>query len=65
MKYNKNQLQKFRQSSLEFDEVLELASLAKERFPKTILGLTPLTLRVLFATTIMMIYCYISKSQEK
>ncbi|ETI99325.1 MAG: hypothetical protein Q611_LSC00308G0001, partial [Leuconostoc sp. DORA_2] len=45
MKYNKNQLQKFRQSSLEFDEVLELASLAKERFPKTILGLTPLNVK--------------------
>ena len=45
MKYNKNQLQKFRQSSLEFDEVLELTSRAKERFPKTILGLTPLNVK--------------------
>ena len=42
MKYHKNQLQKFRQNALTFDEDLTLETLAKTRFPDTILALSPL-----------------------
>ena len=39
MKYHKNQLQKFRQNALTFDEDLTLETLSKTRFPDTILAL--------------------------
>lgn len=40
MKYNKNQLQKYRQNALTFDEKLNLEENAKKRFPTTVLALS-------------------------
>lgn len=42
MKYNKNQLQKYRQNALNLDTILELETVAKERFPKTVIALSSL-----------------------
>jgi len=42
MKYNKNQLQKYRQNALKIDTTLDLETLAKERFPTTVLALSNL-----------------------
>ncbi|MGX7051622.1 YceD family protein [Leuconostoc palmae] len=42
MKFLKNQLQKFRQKPLEFNEVLSLEHDARERFPQTVIRLSPL-----------------------
>lgn len=43
MKYNKNQLQKYHQAPLQFNETLDLEAIAKQRFPETILALSSLT----------------------
>ncbi|MBZ6009487.1 DUF177 domain-containing protein [Leuconostoc gelidum] len=40
MKYNKNQLQKYRQNALTFYEELNLEDNAKKRFPTTVLALS-------------------------
>ncbi|WP_220741097.1 YceD family protein [Leuconostoc miyukkimchii] len=45
MKYNKNQLQKYRQNALTFDEELNIENIAKERFPRTVLALSPLQVK--------------------
>ncbi|CAM3143589.1 DUF177 domain-containing protein [Leuconostoc rapi] len=42
MKFNKNQLQKYRQNPLNLDTTLELEAVAKERFPTTVLALSGL-----------------------
>ncbi|MCT8388652.1 DUF177 domain-containing protein [Leuconostoc holzapfelii] len=42
MKFNKNQLQKYRQQALTIDETLDLAAMAQARFENTILALSPL-----------------------
>lgn len=45
MKYNKNQLQKYRQDALNFDEKLALEDTAKKRFPKTVIALSALQVK--------------------
>jgi len=45
MKYNKNQLQKYRQNALDFNEKLDLEDNAKKRFPNTVLALSLLEVK--------------------